>query len=311
MRSVRFLITERCNASCPSCINKDIRGESFIDLNKFEQLCAFFKENTVSHIKIMGGEPTLHPFFAEITSIAQNYFERVIVFSNGTCDSLRSFKPRCKDSINLNFLFSSRWSESFLCHHKNCAHVFEIMVNSKTNVDLVKKEITRIWNIKPSDCCFSLTLDCTANIFRDRTILTEKLLKIYDYCKNLKSEVIFDHSLPLCFVYGTRIPIRQKGAFCDTTCACSVDANCNLFYCNQYPGKKLLIFSNGGIIPFEIIENHLKQQYYKNQMIALEKICCSCPLYEKNCNGGCYISSPNIAKEDILSNTQMPLKSLK
>ena len=101
MKSIRVLITDKCNASCSNCINKAIRTEScFIDFLRFKAIAQYFSENNVSRIRIMGGEPTIHPEFREIVSYSQTLFSRVTVFTNGLNNSILDFLPRESDSIN-------------------------------------------------------------------------------------------------------------------------------------------------------------------------------------------------------------------
>ena len=56
----------------------------------------------------------------------------------------------------------------------------------------------------------------------------------------------------------------------------------------------------------EILVNHLKAQYMRNQLKALDKICIECTFYGEYCDGGCFIENDRISKDDILNNTFFP-----
>lgn len=101
MNSIRILITDKCNASCANCLNKTFRTESrFIDLSLFKVIAQYFKDNKVYRIRLMGGEPTIHPKFGEIAKFSQKIFYRVTVFTNGLSQHLLDFSPRENDGIN-------------------------------------------------------------------------------------------------------------------------------------------------------------------------------------------------------------------
>ena len=45
-------------------------------VDKYEILCKYFKENGVTLLKIMGGEPTIHPEFLSLYKIAQDFLTK-------------------------------------------------------------------------------------------------------------------------------------------------------------------------------------------------------------------------------------------
>ena len=106
--NIRFYITEACNAKCPNCFNKENRNETYMDVDRFEELCLYFSKNGGTQIKIMGGEPTIHPNFEEIMRIAQLRFPVVSLFTNALSSNLLKFKPRAEDIITYNFKFRRR-----------------------------------------------------------------------------------------------------------------------------------------------------------------------------------------------------------
>ena len=73
---------------CPNCFNRDNRRDVSMDINRYESLCKFFSVKDNKQIKIMGGEPTIHPSFGAMMKIAQNYFESVSLFTNAISDKL-------------------------------------------------------------------------------------------------------------------------------------------------------------------------------------------------------------------------------
>ena len=82
MDSIRVLITNICNANCHYCFKPNSNAD-YISTENFSKLARYFFESKVSRIRLMGGEPSVHPQFGEITGIAQENFSVVTVFKNG------------------------------------------------------------------------------------------------------------------------------------------------------------------------------------------------------------------------------------
>ncbi len=82
-----ILITNFCNQNCPFCFaslemaNKNIKKA--IELDQFKKVVLAYKQMGVATIKLLGGEPTLHPQFKEIITFSQNHFNQIHIFTNG------------------------------------------------------------------------------------------------------------------------------------------------------------------------------------------------------------------------------------
>jgi len=115
-----FELTTYCNAGCPTCFRtrfldllpkpyKHLTTETFSTfiLNNVE----FFKRNAYDRLiaKFCGeiGDPLMNPHLNELTSIAENVFDRVDIYTNGG-------------------LKSSKWIRNFLVSYKKAKFVFGI-----------------------------------------------------------------------------------------------------------------------------------------------------------------------------------------
>lgn len=307
MKSLRILITNSCNASCPNCINKSARlHKDIIAVSDFVDLCSYFSSNGVSNMRIMGGEPTTHPHFQEIVEIAQRFFYRVTIFTNALNDAICNISPREQDGINYNFTFYKNLTEEKLLLDKPGTRIFEVIINSNTILDELLNELKSLSRFNLANIVVSLSLDCTENIFIHRRILIDKLETAFQVCKDMGYEVIFDHILPICFLYGTKIPLPKRGAVCNGDCSGLIDPNLNLRFCNQIVGDSYPLKENGRFIPYSIVNNYLELSHMKNQIKVLEKICLRCPFYGKHCNGGCFVHTNLISRKDIINNTDLP-----
>lgn len=80
IETFRVYVTEKCNANCPSCFNAKSRTSKEMSLEEFEKLCEYLSSNGIKHLKIMGGEPTVHKDFEELVKISQKYFREITIF---------------------------------------------------------------------------------------------------------------------------------------------------------------------------------------------------------------------------------------
>src|SRR5437016_5075290 len=78
-------ITLACNLRCPTCY-ADAHGHDFMPMEEARRrLNTFFRtQNSLDVLMLSGGEPTIHPDFADILRLALQYpIGRVLVNTNG------------------------------------------------------------------------------------------------------------------------------------------------------------------------------------------------------------------------------------
>lgn len=258
-------------------------------------------------ISIMGGEPTIHPNFTEICKIAQSYFEKVYLFTNGIKgDILSTFHPRSSDVIIYNFLFAEKWdSKSF--ENSGCKKLIDVVIDHTTDIQKLQKSLKDF--IERNLCTFEiqLVINNSINIFKHRHIIAHNIRATYNYLHTNFPSVIttFQCGAPICFTHGLNLPPFQYRTICPDE-SILIDGNFNVRFCNIHTDKLLPLFNdNDVIIPFKILKNHLKLQNFRNQLKSLEKICANCIYYSTHCNGKCYVSQDYIEATDIINNTDL------
>lgn len=83
-----IIISDVCNLKCPFCFAREYldaaqHESAFIPLDVFEQRLDFLEHSDIQEIRLIGGEPTLHPHFREIVEMASARQKRLVVFSHG------------------------------------------------------------------------------------------------------------------------------------------------------------------------------------------------------------------------------------
>ena len=304
-KAIRVYITEKCNANCPNCFNANYRSDKEMSTADFSDLCKYLKSNGFDHLKIMGGEPTLHKDFSEIIKIAHDSFDSISIFTNGLIDSVKNISLRKADSIIYNFNFNKALTQEKMFFSIGGMRAFEIQINPKTNE---RELVTRILKLTTNqNIRISLTLDCTANIFSEKNIVLPKLQYIEnELIKNDKS-FSYDHKIPLCYLYKTGLHFSNNHK-CTIKDAGLIGSDLSFRFCNQHSKTLIDLRNEAGFMPWAIIENYIKKTFYEIQIQALEKYCMNCIFYDKKCNGGCWIPKDSISKEDLLNNTAFPIK---
>ena len=88
---MNLIITDVCNRSCPYCFasqkvklgdNDSDKQRGYISLENVNTYLDFLENSNVSELKLLGGEPTLHPEFNNIISLGVERGFFVTVFSN-------------------------------------------------------------------------------------------------------------------------------------------------------------------------------------------------------------------------------------
>ena len=288
-KNIRFYITENCNAHCKNCFNSNLRTGKEMSISVFTKLCDYFSSNGVSHIKIMGGEPTIHSQFTQFVQIAQEYFEEVTIFTNAINNIISSIYLRTSDKIVYNFKFAKAVTSQKLLLNQLGKRALEVQVLKDINIENIKNEILRIFNLYKSIEVY-LTLDCTSDIFSERDLVIPIYEELQSFCKNHNIKQGQDHILPLCYVRGSHIPLPKTGALCSIECSGLIDAHYNIRFCNQHPQILGNMFDNNQrFIAWENLVELLNSQFNLIHNRLSLKQCKDCDFWGIYCNGGCFI----------------------
>ena len=81
-------ITTRCNQACDYCfargaLSRLVPEQTDMSLETFDKALDFLERSGIDQVRLLGGEPTLHPAFDELLDRSLARFRHVMVFSNG------------------------------------------------------------------------------------------------------------------------------------------------------------------------------------------------------------------------------------
>ncbi len=81
-------VTSVCNRTCEYCFARPVMGSvnsegPFMPLETFDRSLDFLQRSAIDQVRLLGGEPTLHPQFPELVDRSLGRGFRLLVFSNG------------------------------------------------------------------------------------------------------------------------------------------------------------------------------------------------------------------------------------
>lgn len=96
-----LMVTNVCDMKCTYCFARGYLDEAvghsethFISLTAFEERLDFLSRSGINEIRLIGGEPTLHPKFPQLVSLAQKCKKIIVVFSHGIINA-RALESLC------------------------------------------------------------------------------------------------------------------------------------------------------------------------------------------------------------------------
>jgi hypothetical protein len=119
-------LAEHCNLNCASCNHfSPLAGEEYLDVDSYRNDCARIAELTNGHIemiRLMGGEPLLHPQLIEIMKISRQFFD------NGTLIEI----------VTNGILLPKQPAEFWAQCKENAVRIFISKYPIKLNLDLIE-----------------------------------------------------------------------------------------------------------------------------------------------------------------------------
>jgi radical SAM protein with 4Fe4S-binding SPASM domain len=256
-------------------------------------------------IKIMGGEPSLHPRFKKIVEACHEVVPSVRLFTNGLKkEILDSPDWHTFDTVTYNFYVANQalTNQNYLWD-RDINRTFHVVVNTKTDfrrlygklrnlADLLQKQPDRVRDRTG----IALSLDTQENIFQGEK--REKLQEIlFRVVRRIRlwgfRHISQDHPAPVCF--WTNELIRKYmdekldhdliSGCLSPKCASWIGIDGTIRHCNQFP-----IYC--GHLSDETTGSTLRLWYEKARkakLALLEKDsqCRECPDL-KRCLGGCF-----------------------
>ena len=86
-----LMLTSRCNLNCDFCFAIDIMGRNSgldVSFSTFQKYVDHLDRSGFGQVRLLGGEPTLHPEFSRFLDHSRSRGKTVLIFSNGLVPSI-------------------------------------------------------------------------------------------------------------------------------------------------------------------------------------------------------------------------------
>lgn len=305
-----LLITEYCNAHCSYCLNANYRKDSAImDKRKLFYLLEFLSEHGCNIVRLMGGEPTLHPDFREITQRCQDLFAKVVILSNALSGVVKDFHPRENDGIiyNLNTIPKTFDKSKFLLESPGFRYL-SIVISRQSNIENIIDKLDTIFkNVELSNRLeLNISIDLCDNIFDKTDLIRNQIDKLYLICKknNWHCNFRFDGELvilyPECMQDIQPIPGGAKKKMCSRTEPGFVDADFNFRFCHAFPVK--IKQFNSETSWEELCE--IARKYTGERINLTRNRCKGCIEHSNKCDGTCFALTSIEGYDELKNNLE-------
>jgi len=313
---MNIIINTACNCDCDYCFAK----EKSLNLNKnemsiyeFKKIISFMKKSSSYHIRILGGEPTLHSKFKEIINLSEKYAQKIDLFTNGLADR---DKIKFLKNKNINYIVNFTARKFTKENKKNLSYFLKKLgrrctlgINYNGNLD--RKEIEEIiktikkYNLIPT---LRLGISAPTNDFSNNYFNFKKGKKTINKDLRLLSKKLFDHSItithdcscfPVCALSDNSLSFLKKHSNTEIRFSC---------YGGTFdilPGNKVIrCFAHSGfkfsLNKFEDI-NDINYHFYNLHNFLKKYVkppkCEDCEFESKVCQSGCWANRLSLLTE--------------
>lgn len=303
---MNIMLNSYCNLSCPYCFADNeinLCEEKTMSEENFDKIITILKNNNVKEIRLIGGEPTLHPLFGYLLTklVKDDFFEHIHFFSNMTFSKeLRELIINLNDikdiSILPNFNNEEIVGKKFNTIKSNIRELFKYKIVDSVGINIYKpnQDLTHIyeiiqelnirhvrWVIVSPNYKITKEFD-VKNHFRQ---FYNKLIELFDFAIKNNCRLNLDCSdIPICSFSkeeAYELTIRNPELLEKNSCGVVLDVNPKLeaFRCFGMSGKyKTQLTTKSRINTIiKLIESNIDE----NDVTLFDE-CLSCPKYKKN-----------------------------
>ena len=305
-----IIITKYCNLSCPYCFAQSMMDNTYINLDELNNILSFLRKtpDDIKQLGIMGGEPTLHPFFATILNSLLSFQKeiasknRLLLFTNGLqIDNYIDYIPELNLLVNINSSNTIGFQ-----NYQTLINNLDIMHQVSEGAD---NDISLGINLYPEIDDFSFIFDlakkyhknkirysCSCQNYKNYKNMPKKeyynlskdiFINFLQMSKNNNIKIQLDgNSIPFCFLSPEEQQLFAEQSFnFKLKCGLPFDIYPDMTASSCFGNPNRINLNNFNDLVeaknFFIQEKEEKQKQNKNN-----NKCRKCP-YAPNCFGGC------------------------
>lgn len=304
----QFNVTLRCNMYnvCRYCYVKEQEGKFPLDLDcqDFGRILDWFITLGVDEVILLGGEPTLHPLFAQVLDTLRHRELSARLFTNGTYNSTIADLVEQNECVETIFF---HYDENYFRHSDRMTEKF---LNNIERASMSGKKIWLRWNIDTPDIdharVITLAKKYGTNIGYSISVPTPTsyqipIPRVHEYAESLvdfvtsasenRIEVHPARALPLCAFGDREIELLKRLGNLEGTCIAINDITVNTDLSIQLCSVTHSVRTSQvtGVRDLEEKIEFLKGEESKLRAIPAIPECKECEWFKNaECQGGCY-----------------------
>lgn len=324
-KTMWLTLTRHCNLKCKWCYSKHKENE-YMELEFAKQVIDKFCSNGGKRIVLIGGEPTVYPYFGEIIEYIFPYRISIGIASNGICFSKQKYLNLLIDKIEMIHINLSLKEVSNLGYQIETGNgKFYDVVNAidSFNEGHIDYIVSYVLMKQSLSTLFSLRELLLAHNVKKIVFQTDKPMIFSDNCTTVSDLVKtcklaykifyetrsilafkFELSFPLCAFKREFVDMLLKDNLLDICCdlyRCSgivIDTNGDILPCNHFSNYPLMDYVTSADSVIDYCKSEMFQKFGDLAGMVPKKECIYCELWKK-CRGGCILRWLKGEKWDI------------
>lgn len=311
---MNIMMNSYCNLKCPYCFaDNEINmcEEKSMTEENFDKIIKILKNNNINDIRLIGGEPTIHPMFGYfLTKLAKDdFFKHIHFFSNMTFGKeLRELIINLNDikeiSILPNFNNEEITGNKFELIKENIKELKKYKIVDTVGINIYKpdQDLNHIYEIVKELKLKSIRwvivspnhkIEKDFDVKKHFNQFYDKLIELFDFAIEQRCSLRLDCSdIPMCAFTKEQyyeLTLRNPNLLKTHSCEVVLDVNTKLeaFRCFGMSEKyKVQLTSKSKV---KTIEELIKSNVDENDKLLFEE-CKECPRYKirgKSC--GCMV----------------------
>lgn len=321
--STWLTLNRACNLSCKWCYAQKTIKRDNMKLDTAKRLIDISIGMGTKNFKLIGGEPTIYPYFFEIIKYLINYNVNIIIVTNGIKLADKEFCYALKKNnyphLHLGISIKGSCDEEYL---RDCGiNGYSLLLSGIRNCDKIGLDYSLSYtltydniatlesfasNIRTSDIKKPIFMSYCNNVISDNNNTNNELMLKMDYAFSKKYEkvnAILENKLklhqifPLCMCEpDTYAKMIERGQI-TTTCHVNnrkgliFDIDGSILLCNHLAGYGIghLDIDFSDLISFKKYWNSKYVLELYNKFTTIPSVDCLNCEYISRCGGGCFL----------------------
>jgi MoaA/NifB/PqqE/SkfB family radical SAM enzyme len=298
-------ITNSCNRRCVYCFANDTRielGKTNLDEDTFDKALDYLERSGLKQVRLLGGEPTLHPLFKEFAEKALVRNLDIMLFTNGLIsEEILEFLtsiPEGRLAILLNTIHPDENDGTGINRQKKVMESLGSVLIPGVNIYSAKQQLGYLLDYVVG---FNLKKEIRIGISHSVLSRNNVFLHPKDYHKighNIalfKLEAIkknvalgFDCGFVPCMFPGEYLELlsselKKTGNCCHPIIDMLTDGS----FIACYPLNNFVKIRLDDSLVAKSVIQEFDEALFPYKQVGIYPYCTTCPLFNDRCNGGC------------------------